>query len=118
MDALKSYWKQVARNCYFGLSRALREEGLLALEEHWRRIFGIEGADFELSYQGETLVLEVKRCPAISHMKDNGYPIAEDFCEHTRVINEEVCHRAGYKASCSYNQEAGSCVQRFWKQEE
>ena len=40
------------------------------------------------------LVLTVKRCPAITHMRENGYTIADHFCEHTRIVNEAVCTTA------------------------
>jgi hypothetical protein len=60
-------------------------------------------------------VLRVKRCPAITHMREQGYAIAAHHCEHTRIVNEAVCALAGYESSVDYDQCAGSCVQRFWR---
>ena len=112
-EALRDYWRQVAVGCYGRLIEAMKTRGLSALEDHLRDIFTIEGAEFELYQEGDSLVLKVQRCPAIHHMKEFGYPIAEDFCEHTRVVNGEICRQAGFEAECDYDQGAGRCVQRF-----
>ncbi|MBM4045119.1 MAG: hypothetical protein FJ279_08395 [Planctomycetes bacterium] len=112
---MEDYLRQVGRVVYSPLSRALRERGLVALEEHWRRIFTLEGGDFDLRYEGEALVLEVRRCPAIHHMRQRGYHVADRYCEHTRLVNDEICRAAGYQASVQYDQAAGRCIQRFWR---
>lgn len=114
-DALSEFLQQVARNIYHPLTERLQKEGLSALEKHWRHIFTIEEGAFDLSYEGDQLVLRMHRCPAIHHMKTHGYAIAEKFCEHTRIVNEDICTSAGYTCSVEYDQEAGRCVQRFWK---
>lgn len=117
-EGFEEYCRQVARNCYFALAKRLEDVGLKALEEHWRHIFTLEGGDFLLRYKGgdeEVLILEVRRCPAINHMKERGYKVAENFCEHTKLINDEICRMAGYSSSCDYDQGEGKCIQRFWK---
>ena len=114
-EAMTAFIQQVAREVYRPLTEKLRKEGLKALEEHWRRIFTVEEGDFDLGYEEDKLVLNVRQCPAIHHMKTHGYPIADKYCEHTRLINEGICHAAGYECSVQYDQENGRCVQRFWK---
>jgi len=114
-EALAEFLDQVAANVYRPLIERIRQEGLKALEEHWRRIFELEGGDYSLEYESETLVLRVERCPAIHHMKEHGYAIADRFCESTRVVNEGICRRAGCACSVEYDQEAGTCVQKFWR---
>lgn len=115
VEGFQEYCKEVARNVYSSLSEKIKESGLKALEEHWNNIFTLEEGNFALYYEGPVLVLEVKECPAIAHMKKRGYKIAENFCEHTKLVNEELCRIAGYHSSCDYNQEKGTCIQRFWK---
>ena len=110
--------RQVARNVYGPLTKALRKDGLSALERHWRNIFTIEEADFELYYEDDMLVLNIRKCPAIGHMKSRGYKIFKEYCEHTRIANEEICRLAGYACSVAYNQERGCCLQRFWKEKQ
>ncbi len=114
----EEYCKRVARNAYFDLIEDIKTRGLEAIKEHWKRVFEEEGGDFLLFEEGEVLVLQVNRCPAISHMKERNYRIADNFCEHTRLINGEICALAGYDTSCQYVQGEGRCLQRFWKRGE
>jgi len=112
------YLKRVAGNVYRPLIEELKIRGLPALEEHWGYIFTIEGADFEIGYgENDVLFLKVKKCPAIFHMREHNYQIADKYCEHCRILNEEICHSAGYECSVKYDQNKGSCVQKFWKGE-
>lgn len=116
MDGLRAYLEKLADSVYAPLVKALSVEGLPALRDHWERVFTVEGAKFALREEGETLVLDVHECPAIAHMKKRGYTIDPNFCEHTRILNEAICTRAGFKSSVEYDQEAGRCVQRFWRE--
>lgn len=117
LDGLRRYLNGLADSVYAPLVKQLRAEGLPALRRHWQEIFTLEGGRFDLHDEGDTLVLEVHECPAITHMKKHGYAIAPHFCEHTRLLNEAICSRAGYACSVDYDQEAGRCVQRFWKED-
>jgi len=115
-EEMVRYLKQVAKNVYAFLTEGLKMRGLPVLETHWDYIFTIEGADFDIDYEeNDQLILNVKRCPAIHHMQERGYKIAEKYCEHCRIVNEEICHPAGYDCSVEYNQKKGSCIQKFWK---
>ncbi len=111
-----AYLKQLAHTLYSPLVEALKTEGLPALYKHWNYIFTIEDADFEIGYEeNDVLFLKVKKCPAIHHMREKNYQVAEKYCQHCRIINEEICHSAGYKCSIEYNQDKGSCIQKFWE---
>ena len=116
-QAMVEFFRQVGREVYGPLSEKLRTEGLSALEEHWRKVFSLEQGEFTLTYVESRLVLTVDLCPAIHHLKTFNYPIADRFCEHTRIVNDEICHAAGYESSLEYDQEAGACIQTFWKRE-
>ncbi len=117
-DATRSYLQDVGRQNYKALVRSLREDGLPALERHWRRIFTLEGGKFQLEYEGETLLLTVNDCPAITHLKSRGQLFTTRYCETTVVVNETICGQAGYFASCTYQPGEGKCVQKFWKRKE
>jgi hypothetical protein len=97
---LEEYLRRLARNVYAPLIESLRLRGLPALHD----------------LSDDLLVLEVRTCPAIHHMKERGYKIAEHFCESTRIVNDEICRQAGYSASVEYDQESGRCVQKFRKE--
>ena len=114
---LEAYMRRVARNVYAPLIQRLRSQGLPALAVHFRRILTLEDADFRLYADDDVLILEVRECPAIHHMKARGYEIAPNFCESTRIINDEISRRAGYSTSTEYDQATGRCTQRFWRAE-
>lgn len=115
-EGLREFLSGLADSVYKPLVEDLRTNGLDALERHWTTVFDLEQGDIALERDGDTLVLTVHRCPAVSHMQEeNHYAVADHFCEHTRIVNEAVCRAAGYESRTDYNQEAGQCVQRFWK---
>lgn len=112
-EGLEEFLAGLADTVYKGLVEDIRERGLEALEDHWRRIMDLEEAEYGLSMDGDTLVLEVCKCPAVHHMKAHNYRVAGSYCEHTRIVNEAVCRAAGYEAEVDYDQDEGRCVQRF-----
>ena len=113
---LIEYLKGLAHTVYSPLIEELKIRGLPALYQHWDYIFTIENADFEIGYEeNDVLFLQVKKCPAIYHLQEYNYQVADKYCEHCQIINEEICHSAGYESSLEYNQDKGSCVQKFWQ---
>lgn len=114
-EGLHDFLVGLAHTVYAPLVDDLRTRGLPALRDHWQTIFELEGGDFSLTMEEDTLVLTVHRCPAIAHMKARGYAIASHFCEHTRIVNEAICRAAGFASCVDYDREAGRCRQRFWK---
>ncbi len=116
VEGMARYFDGLADTVYAPLVEALKAQGTSAIQEHFEAIFNLEGGEFTFREENGQLVFEVTKCPAIAHMKEQGYAIAPHFCEHTRIVNEAVCKRAGYCSSVNYDQEAGQCVQRFWKE--
>ena len=112
-EGMEEFLSTLGGSVYKDLSDDLGKRGLVALREHWERIFTLEGGEFDMKMEGDTLVLHVKKCPAIHHMKESKYAIAPHHCEHTRIVNESICRPAGFEATVEYDQEKGCCVQRF-----
>ena len=116
-DEMEEYLRRLARTAYAPLIDSLRMRGIPALRDHWQTIMELEGADFDLGFiDDDTLVLEVGKCPAITHMRARGYGVCGRFCEATRIVNDEICLRAGYVSEVEYNQENASCTQQFRKE--
>lgn len=118
LEGLRKYITGMADTVYAPLVNEIRNEGLSALRTHWDSIFTVEEGEFEMDEEDGVLTLHVRTCPAIAHMKARGYTISPHFCEHTRMLNEAICARSDYVCDIEYDQEAGSCVQRFWKDNE
>jgi hypothetical protein len=114
-QATKEYLQQVGKTFFAPLSQALKKEGLSALGKHWNEIFTKESGEFEISYEGDTLILKVNKCPAIAHLVENNQLYTTRYCETTVVVNETVCEQAGYECSCKYEPGKARCVQKFWK---
>jgi hypothetical protein len=114
-DKMRAFLSGLGGTVYKPLADAIRERGLDAMRDHLEEVFTAEGGEFEFATEDETLVFHVHRCPAIHHMKEHGYDIAPHFCEHTRIVNEAICGNAGCGCSVDYDQEAGTCVQKFWR---
>lgn len=114
-DGLRDFLTRLADTVYAPVVQDLRDRGLPALEAHWRHIMDLEEAEYTLEMESDTLVLDVLQCPAVSHMRTHNYRVSEHFCEHTRIVNDAICRRAGYEATVEYDQEKGRCVQRFRK---
>lgn len=114
-EGLNQYLVSLANTVYVPLSEELAKDGLKALEKHWQKIFGLEEADYNLFYTENVLNLKINKCPAISHMKKHNYELFDKFCEHCNIINTEICKNAGYKSFIKYDQNKGSCLQKFWK---
>jgi len=112
-EGMREFLSRLAGTVYKPLADDLRARGLEALRDHWRNVFDLEGGQYEMHMDVDTLVLTVLRCPAVCHMREHGYAVDEAFCEHTRIVNEAVCAAAGYTAEVEYDQAAGRCIQRF-----
>jgi len=117
-EATSEYLRQVGRSYYVPLSQQLKNEGLSALEKHWREVFTKEGGKFSLELQDGVLTLTVQECPAIAHLKKTHQLFTPRYCQTTVVVNETICGEAGYKSSCRYEPGEGRCVQKFWKAKE
>lgn len=115
-QATEEYLRQVADTYFAPLMKRLKEKGLSALESHWQEVFSKEGGEFKLYYDDNVLILEVAKCPAISHLKKRGMLFTNRFCRTTVVINQAICKKAGFECSCRYEHGQGKCVQRFWKE--
>ena len=115
-EGIEQYLKELANTVYFPLSEDLAKNGLKALEKHWKAIYDLEDADYEMFYEDNILNLKINKCPAISHMKKCNYEIFDKFCEHCKIINAEICRNAGYKSSIGHDQNKCKCLQKFWKE--
>jgi len=113
--ALEEYLKQVGENIYKELLKKIKKEGLSALEEHWKHIFTIEEGNFKIKRENndKKLILEIKKCPALEHMKKMKYKIYKDFCLQCKVINSVIAEKTGYKSEVTSHQDKSSCIQKI-----
>jgi len=115
-EAVRDYLRQFARSFYAPLTEALKQRGLVALGEHFRRVYDLEGGAVRLALSEDELRIEVDACPAVTHMRNEGYPVARLFRETTETVNRALCHGTAFSAELlDYDDRTGRCVQRFYR---
>lgn len=113
-QAVVEYLWQFARAFYAPLTDALRRRGLVALEEHYRRVYDLEGGEAHFQRSDDQLRIEVHACPAVMHMRSQGYPVARLFRETLATVGKAICHGTGFDAELlEYDDQTGRSVCRF-----
>lgn len=117
-EAVRRYLWHFARSFYAPLTEALKRRGLVAIEEHFRRIYDLEGGVVRFTLSEDELRLEVVACPAVTHMRQEGYPVARLFRETTDTVNQAICDGTPFAAQLiEYDEDTGQSVQRFYRRE-
>lgn len=115
-DAVGEYLWQFGRAFYAPLTDALRDRGLIALEEHYRRVYDLEGGDVHFDRSEDELRIDVRACPAVMHMRTQGYPVARLFKETTATVARAICHGTDFDAELlDCDDRTGRSVCRFFR---
>lgn len=115
-EAVREYLWQLARSYYAPLTQALEQRGLVALEEHFRRVYELEEGGVSFNLSEDELRIEVEACPAVTHMREREYPVARLFHETTDTVNRAICHGTAFAAELlDYDQRTGRGIQRFYR---
>ncbi len=113
-EAVREYLRQFARAYYAPLTADLKRRGLVALKEYFAELYEEEGGEVRIRLSEDELRIEVAKCPAVTHMRARGYPVARLFRETTRTVNETICEGTPYSAELlDYEHGTGRGVQRF-----
>ena len=115
-EAVRQYLRQFTVSYYAPLIEAIRQRGLAALGEHFAKVYKEEGAEARIRVTEDELFLEIDACPAVTHMRRHGYPVARLFHETTRTVNEALCQSTPFAAELlDYDHETGRSVQHFYR---
>ena len=113
-EALVDYWQSLGREFYRERVQCWRNGGPEAIAADWRAYFAQEPqAEVESVAQGGVVVLNVKVCPAIKHLRDQCRDIVPYFCEHCDHVCGVMAEEAGYDFERTGGM--GACRQRFIK---
>ena len=113
-EAVREYLRRFVCSFYAPLITSIKTRGLGALKDHFEKIYGLEGGRIRITATEDELVLEVEACPAVAHMRQNGYPVARLFSETTKTVNEALCEGTPFMAELvEYDEQTGRSVQRF-----
>ena len=129
-EALIVYWRGLGREYMAPVSQQWKEGGLPAVAEYWRAFFAAEpgaGVEVTLGYEDSLqrlgtdegtpakpskVVLDVRTCPAIHHMRANGRTIDPGFCQHCYYVSDAAAEAAGLTVRVEGGN--GSCRQIFF----
>ena len=115
-EAVSEYLRRFALAFYSPLSADLKRRGLACLKEHFARVYEEEGGKADITLSDDELRIAVEACPAVTHMRERGYPVARLFHETTRTVNEAICEGTPYAAELlDYDGPTGRCIQRFFR---
>lgn len=115
-EAVRHYLRQFAVSYYAPLIEAVRERGLVALRDHFAKVYQDEGAEVRMRLTDDELLIELDACPAVTHMRQQGYAVARLFHETTRTVNEALCESTPFAAELlDYDHQTGRSVQHFFR---
>ena len=115
-DAVRDYLREFTVSYYAPLIEELKSRGLVALKEYFEKMYENEGAKIAVDCSEDELLIKVPTCPAVTHMRQNNYPVARLFYETTKTVNETMCDGTPFVAELvEYDDETGRSVQRFYR---
>jgi predicted ArsR family transcriptional regulator len=118
-EAVREYLRDFARTYYGPLREDLSERVLEAIADRLRRVYEDEGADVCLEMTEDGLIVEVEACPAVTHMREQGYEVAPMWRETIRSVNEGICEGSAYQFELlEYDDETGASRGLFSRREE
>ena len=115
-DAVREYLRDFARAFYAPLKASVKERGLIALKDHFEKIYDLEGGDTSIKYTNDELTIDVKVCPAVTHMRSHNYTVSPLFFETTKTVDEIICEGTPFAFEMvSYEEQTGRHVERFYR---
>ncbi|MGI6537506.1 MAG: hypothetical protein ACOX22_04065 [Caldicoprobacterales bacterium] len=119
-DSVREYLARFAKAYYAPLKSALLKKGLIAVKEHYEKIYETEEAlDFvSMSLSEDELIINVEKCPAVTHMRKSGVTPSPLYYELIKTVNEVICEETPFGFELlSYDQETGASRERFFRKD-
>jgi hypothetical protein len=108
------YWETMGREYFAPLTQRFRQGGSQAIAGYWREFFDEEpGAEVDIACEDDRVILDVRTCPAIKHLRAGGRDIMPLYCDHCTHVSRGFCDPAGYEVEVEGGM--GSCRQTFTK---
>ncbi len=114
--SVRVYLRQFTVTYYAPLIEDIKARGLVALKEHFEKIYAIEGGHIDIDCTDDELVLKIESCPAVMHMREHDYPVSKYFYETSRTVNLALCQGTPFAFELiEYDEQTGQSVQRFYR---
>jgi hypothetical protein len=111
-EGLRRYWRELGSGYYAPVSAAWKRGGLPAIAQYWRAFFQAEpAAEVQVQATAETVIVEVRTCPVLRHLRGQGRSIVPCFCQHCYYVSEAMAAAAGFCVRVQGGN--GACRQTF-----
>ncbi len=108
----RAWLRELGSDYFRPVNEVWKSGGLPAVALYWRDFFYAEsGSDVEVREGSDLVVIEVRICPAIAHLRANGRQISEGYCRHCAILGRARAAAAGL--SMNLEGGGGSCVHRY-----
>ena len=115
-ESVREYLSQFAASYYAPLIKNLKSIGLIALKEHFEKLYAVECGQVSIDYSDDELILNIEACPAVTHMRQHGYSVSKLFSETSNTVNRTICEETPFEFEMlEYDEEIGKSVQRFYR---
>ncbi len=117
--SVREYLAQFTIAYYAPLIGAIKDRGLIALKEHFEKVYAVEGSHADIDCSEDELILRIEACPAVMHMRQHGYPVSKYFSETSNTVNHTLCLDTPFEFELAeYDEQTGRCVQRFYRRQQ
>ncbi|MGC9316476.1 MAG: hypothetical protein ACP5KN_00400 [Armatimonadota bacterium] len=117
-EAVREYLRTFARRYYAPVTEELQKRGLEAMAERLRRIYEIEGGQVQIELGDDEMVVRVEACPAMMHIREQGYPVSPMWRETIRSVHEAICEGTAFDFDLvDFDELTGASTQRFYRRE-
>jgi len=117
-EAVRDYLRQFADAFYAPLKNDLVRRGLIALKEHYDKVFQEERGQARFTLSDRELRIEVEMNPAVQHMRAQGYPVAILYSETIRTVGEALCAGTPFAVKMlAYDEVSGRYTQLFFRKD-
>ena len=115
-EGLVDYWERLGHEHFAAVTERFRQGGLEAVREYWCEFFNEEpGGDVSVDLVGDQVVLDIRTCPAVKHLREHGREVMPLYCRHCYHVSQAI----GDGADLAVRVEGGggSCRQLFTRRE-
>lgn len=112
MGALVDYWRSIGAGYYAQRAQHWSEIGPSEIARDWTAYFAEEPqSEVLITQDADGVDLDIRVCPAIKHLRDNGREIVPYFCDHCDHVTGAMVEPIGYRFERTGGM--GSCHQRI-----
>ncbi len=116
IESVREYLTEFADSYYSPLKESLIKKGLIALKNHYEKIYRIEGAEFKINFSSDKLDIYLFASPAVMHIKSSGQTVSPAYKETILTINKAICRNTPFECEMvEYNSLNGAYQLSFYK---